>query len=311
MTSTKRPELGLRKLALFQHLGYVPHETQLVVHESRSKRRVVACGTRWGKSVLAAHETIAELLYPRERAMIWLVAPTYELTKRIAERVVMTLQTHLPHRVVKLDAKDRSITIANLGGGETVLRARSADRPVGLLGDSVDALIVDESAQIHERVWTEHLAPRLIDCDGSALLLSTPDGGGWFYDEFKRAKTDPVYAAWSFPTSANPRIDQELIEAERKRLPVDVFRAQYLAEFVGVPIIPCDVCHGPKRGNRTLVLFEGLDDLGTCPACERPVDADGETIVPLNRDGTEGEPRIIRIIGSPDEPPEMPGNPAS
>jgi len=238
-------------------------------------------------------------------------ALTYELTKRIAERVVMTLQTHVPHRIVKLDASDRSITVANLGGGETVLRARSADRPVGLLGDSIAAVIVDEAAQIHERVWTEHLAPRLLDCDGSALLLSTPDGGGWFYEEFKRAKSDPAYASWSFPTSANPRIDKDLVEAERKRLPAEVFRAQYGAEFVGVPLIPCDVCHGPTRWLRTFVMVEGADELGTCPACERLVDGEGESIVPLRADGTEGEPRIVKIIGSPDEPPKMPANPAS
>lgn len=302
-----RAELGLRKLALFKHLGYEPHATQLLVHKSRAKRRVVASATRWGKSVCAAHELMAELLYPREHAMIWAVAPTYDTTKRVAERVVMTLQAHMPHRIVKLDAADRSITVANLGGGLSVLRARSADRPVGLLGESVSALCVDEAAQIPERVWREFLAPRLIDCDGSALLVSTPDGPGWFYDEFLRAKTDSAYEAWSFPTSDNPRIDKALIEAERKRLPEDVFAAQYEARFVGVPVIPCTRCNGPTRNIRTYVVhIDGFDTTGTCPACGRLTDGNGQCLVPLNYDGTEGEPRIARILGDVDEPPEPP-----
>lgn len=305
---TKRAELGLRKLALFRHLCYVPHETQALVHTSKAKRRVVACGVRWGKSTVGTHETIAELLWPREKAMIWLVAPTYEVTKRIAERVLETFQTHLPHRIVKLDARERSVVVANLGGGESTLRARSADRPVGLLGDSCDAVIIDEAAQMPERVWTEHLSPRLLDCNGSALLLSTPDGGGWFYDEIRRAKSDPAYAAWSFPTSANPRIDQELIEAERKRLPEDVFAAQYEAQFVGVPIEPCGTCNGPRLGLPTFLVLVGGEKLGTCAACGREVDEDGDSVVPLERDGGEGSLRIIHItpgVGAMD-PPEMP-----
>lgn len=306
MTPTTRPDLGLRKLALFQHLGYTPHETQLIVHKSRAKRRVVACGTRWGKSVLAAHETIAEMLYPRNHAMIWLVAPTYELTKRIAERVLMTLQQHLAHRIVKLDASDRSITVANLGGGLSVLRARSADRPVGLLGDSIQAVVVDEAAQIDDRVWSEHLAPRLLDCNGSALLLSTPDGGGWFHDEFRRAKTDAVYEAWSFATAANPLISKDLIEAERTRLPNDVFRAQYLAQFVQVPIEICPTCEGPTLSPRTIILH-GDEQPQVCPECKGLVDDEGGSAVPL-WGGKVGVARVIRVDAGPDEPPEFPAS---
>lgn len=304
----RRAELGLRKRALFEGFGYRPHASQALVHRSKAKRRVVACGVRWGKSTVGVHEVVAELLWPRERALGWLVGPTYETTKRVGERVVMTLQAHMPHRIVDIDARERSLTVANLGGGLSVLRARSADRPVGLLGESLDFLVVDEAAQIAERVWTEHLAPRLLDCGGSALLLSTPDGDGWFYREYLRAKTDEAYAAWSFPTSANPRIDKALIEAERKRLPPDVFAAQYEARFVGVPIEPCDACHGPRLGAPTFLVLVGDEKLGTCAACGREVDEDGETVVPLTRDGREGCLRIIHLtpgMGAM-EPPEMP-----
>jgi len=300
-------ELGLRKLALFQSFGYVPHATQLLVHKSRAKRRVVACGVRWGKSTVGVHEVIAELLWPRERALGWLVAPTYETTKRIGERVVMALQQHMPHRIVAIDARERSITVANLGGGESVLRARSADRPVGLLGESLDFLVVDEAAQINERVWTEHLSPRLLDCNGSALLLSTPDGGGWFHDEYARARTDSAYAAWSFPTSGNPRIDPALIEAERTRLPSAVYRSQYLAEFVGVPPIPCSACGGPKKGARSWIIIMGNEEKEHhCPACKGWIHESGETAVPLKADGTEGDVHVMVINPGPDHPPPMP-----
>jgi len=52
----------------------------------------------------------------------------------------------------------------------------SADRPDGLLGEAIHFLIVDEAAAVRDNVWDEYLAPRLIDRDGWALLVSTPHG---------------------------------------------------------------------------------------------------------------------------------------
>ena len=57
--------LRLNKDALFAQLNYVPHEGQLLVHRSRAKRRVLACGARFGKSLCAAMEAIAAGLEPK------------------------------------------------------------------------------------------------------------------------------------------------------------------------------------------------------------------------------------------------------
>src|SRR5207244_2332825 len=138
---------------------YVPHAAQVLVHRSKAPRRVVACGTRFGKSTIGAYEAVAALLEPRERALGWLVAPTYDLTSRIFRRVLETMQAHVPHRVLRVDPRTHVIVIANLGGGVSELRAKSADRPVSLLGEAIDFAIVDESAQLRDEVWTEHLSP--------------------------------------------------------------------------------------------------------------------------------------------------------
>lgn len=55
-------------------------------------------------------------------------------------------------------------------------------------------------------------------------------------------------------------------------------------------------------------MIDGEDELGTCPACGRLTDDEGECLVPLRHDGTEGEPRIVRISPGRGEtdPPEMP-----
>src|SRR5436190_21128906 len=117
MPNPTKSRARLDKAALFETLGYVPHAGQWTIHRSQAKRRIVACGTRFGKSVVAVYEAIAFLLEPRERMDAWLVAPTYELTKRVFERVVAVLHHHMPHRILAYNEREHTIRVANLGGG--------------------------------------------------------------------------------------------------------------------------------------------------------------------------------------------------
>lgn len=275
--------IRLRKADLFEALGYKPHAAQRLVHRSKAKRRVVACGTRFGKSMIGAYEAVAALLEPREHGRGWLCAPTYDLTSKIFKRVVEIMHTHFPRRIKSFNERTHTITVWNFGGGETELRAKSTDKPVSLLGEALDFVIIDEAARVRDDVWEEHIAPRLLDRNGWALFLSTPDGGGWFHKEFRRAqkKKDPDYAGWQFPTTANPHISAELIEAERGRLGADVFRAQYLAEFVDVPIEPCDTCHGPRPDALCCITLHNDEQPLRCSECDGYVGEDGETRVTI------------------------------
>src|SRR5436190_17962199 len=97
-TTTSTERLGFRKIALFRMLGYAPHPAQALVHRSRAQRRAFAAGTRVGKSTCGAMECVVALIEPRESALGWLVAPTYELTRRIFEQVVRALHAHFKHR---------------------------------------------------------------------------------------------------------------------------------------------------------------------------------------------------------------------
>jgi hypothetical protein len=256
---------------------------------------VVACGTRWGKSTHAVHEAIAALLEPRDRALGWIVAPTYELTRRVFERVVVTLHQYMPHRVKSYDQRGHSIVVTNLGGGTSELRARSADRPAGLLGDALDFLIVDECTEIREDTWSGYLAARLVDRHGTALLISTPTNvHNWFYGEFRRARTDPEYASFAMPTATNPHIDPARIEAERTRLTPEQFASDYLAEFQGLDVTPCTTCGGPDVHAIAATSLHGAERPRLCPACGLMVHEDGKTAVSVQ--GWSGENKLYSMV---------------
>lgn len=278
-----RRRLRLDKDALFSQLGYVPHAGQALVHASRAKRRVVACGTRFGKSVLATYEAVAFLLAPSDGALGWLVAPTYELTRRVYERVINVLYERMPHRVLTLDERQHVIRVANLGGGVSELRARSADKPAGLLGEALDFLIVDEADKVRDDVWDGYIAARLVDRDGTALLISTPSTvNAWFFKQFRRGKKDPDYQSFAMPTTSNPHISPDLVEAERARLDPDEFRCQYLGEFLGIDTTPCTTCGGPDRYARASISLTVPELPRYCADCGLIVHEDGTTAVAVD-----------------------------
>src|SRR5262245_35491371 len=226
--------LQLNKDALFAQLGYTPHEGQLLVHRSKAKRRILACGSRWGKSVCAAMEAIAFALEPRKRTMIWVVAPTMDLSDKVFREIVLLAAEHLKHRLVDLKQHDKRIGLRNLGGGLSEIRGKTADNPVSLLGEGLDFVIVDEAARMKPAIWHSFLAQRLIDKDGSALLISTPKGKGWLHAMWKRGQPggDPGYESWNAPSWQNPHLKRELIEAERERLPEAVFAQELEGRFI-------------------------------------------------------------------------------
>jgi hypothetical protein len=287
------PQPRLDKRALFDCLGYVPHPGQLLVHRSTARRRVLACGVRWGKSTCAQYECVAALLEPRPEAIGWVVAPTYDLAERIYARVRGVVQRHFEHRIKELNERERRILLFNLAGGVSELRAKSADNPDSLLGEGLDWCVVDEAARLKPEIWHEHLSQRLLDKEGWALLLSTPRGRDWFWRLFKRGqkRRDLAYESWASPSWINPRLSPELIEDERKRLSEEVFREQFGAEFTGEDIDPCDVCRGPDPKVCAFPLLRGDEQLARCSECNREVDEKGHTLWGLS----EGRPVFATI----------------
>ncbi len=259
--------MQLDKAALFEDLGYEPHAGQLAVHRSTARFRVVACGVRWGKTTAAAMEAIAAALEPKESAIGWVVAPTYDLADRVFREVEVIVLERLRHRLVQKKEAERRILLRNMAGGVSEIRAKSADNPVSLLGEGLDFVVVDEAARLKPLIWQNHVSQRLIDKRGWALLISTPKGKGYFYDLFRRGQgqaRDAEHESWNMPSWTNPLLDRDLIEAERDKLPQRVFEQEYGAAFVegagavfrNVRELATGEWKEPQRGE---VYFGGLD----------------------------------------------------
>lgn len=219
-------------------LNWTPHDGQRAVLDDPSRYRIVACGRRWGKTEMSAHEAVRYLGEPGR--LVWWVAPTYD----IADIGYRTVEDALPDPLIAEVKRTKPKAIDCANGSR--ISFRSADREDSLRGEGLDLLILDEAAMIPERAWSSELRPTLSDTRGDMIAISTPKGRGWFYRWFQRGASDdhPNTASWQQPTSANPHIPAGEVDDAREETPGRVFEQEYLAEFID------------ESGG----VFEGLDD---------------------------------------------------
>ena len=192
---------------------------QCAVARSPARFKVVCAGRRAGKSRLGAYLCFARAL---TGGRVWWVAPNYPMSEA-AWRVLRSLSRNLPNAEIS-----ESHRMLKIGAGW--IQVKSADRPDSLRGEGLDLVVLDEAAYIPEAAWSEALRPALSDRLGGALFISTPAGRNWFWRLWQEAHLNPgpEYQAWQFPTSANPFIKPEEIEAARLRMPERIFEQEFL-----------------------------------------------------------------------------------
>lgn len=162
-------------------------------------------------------------------SVAWIV-PTYKNGRslwRFAESVAAPLRKA---KLANINKTERTIEFA--GGG--VFGIHSADNEDSVRGESFNLVILDEAARISETAWTSAIQPTLADYDGDAILISTPRGRNWFWQEFQRGVNDGVYQeSWTAPSKANPnkRI-QEAAERAKTKVNELTYRQEWLGEFV-------------------------------------------------------------------------------
>lgn len=208
---------------------YVPHGGQWEIHQATKRFRVAICGRRWGKTLCALHELITFMMEHPGCFCFWVV-PKYKELIPISEIIREWFPKALIRNKFMLHKTYRYIEILN--GSQCWFH--SAEDPDSLRGPGLDFVVLEEAAQLKETTWTSVIRPELLDSGGSALIITTPFGKNWVYAEYLRGQ-DPFsedHISWQRTTYENPNIDRKLIEEDKKSFPDDIFRQEYLAQFV-------------------------------------------------------------------------------
>jgi hypothetical protein len=97
-----------------------------------------------------------------------------------------------------------------------------------LRGYTADLIICDEAAFMPEETITQVMFPMLSTTNGTAIFLSTPWGKNHF---FHKAYTNPNYSVHHAKSTECPLITPEFLQEQKRNLPDEIYRSEYLAEF--------------------------------------------------------------------------------
>lgn len=201
------------------------HPAQQRIVDAARRFNVVACGRRFGKTTLAIDLLIEPALdgYP-----VAYFAPTYRMLSdvwRTTKRIVKPITRHV-------NEQEKRIELITDG----VIDFWSLDSPDIARGRKYKRAIPDEAAMVREleEAWNAVIRPTLTDYRGDAWFFSTPKGRDYFWSLFHRGQDDQFedWVSHQMPSTANPFLDPQEIEAARAELPEMIFMQEYEALFI-------------------------------------------------------------------------------
>lgn len=211
------------------------HAGQRGVVGERTRFNVLMCGRRFGKTALGIDLAVEAALAGRKVG--WFAA-TYKILNPAFDELEAILKT------VPGFKKSESERWLRVGDGE--IECWSMDTPDPGRSRKYHEAILDECGMVPElwNIWNRAIRPTLADYRGGAWFLGTPkDVGDFpsFYEKGQLGETD--WKSWNLPTSANPYILAEEIEAMRQEMPDVDFRREVLGENVDTGNHPIGLDH--------------------------------------------------------------------
>lgn len=215
---------------LQKKIDFHPHKAQQEILDSilTGKRDIrIAAGRRFGKSKLCAYLVLRYLLIPEKR--IWIVAPTYDLTQKIFDYLTLWVRTAFPNLADGISTRPTPQIIRPDNTGW--VKCKSSENPDGLLGEELDLVVIDEVSRIKKNIWEMYIDPCTTTRRGKSVMISTPFGQNWFFQEWLKAKQSEDGASFQFPSIANPTFPRDEWERTKNNLPERIFRQEYTASF--------------------------------------------------------------------------------
>jgi len=261
-----------------------------VLAEAR-RYNVLACGRRWGKTTLLVDLAVNAAL---DGKRVGWFAPTYALLEEAYGRMRRTLEG-----VITQAAQSPHPRLELYTGGAIEFWTLDDPYKAGR-GRAYHLAIVDEAAFAKrlDVAWEESVGPTLTDYRGSAWFASTPKGRNYFFELWSRGQDgDPDWKSWRMPTSTNPHISTDELEARRRSMPELAWRQEYEAEFVDAEgaVVRREwirIAEPPER--KTLEVYQGVD-----LAISTREDADYTAVVTVGKD-KEGRVWVLDAVRTRD-----------
>lgn len=216
------------------YVGYKPFSWQLDVHkilEECPTKTILSILSRrqCGKSMMAANILLERAINSPDSIGIY-VAPTFKQCKKFYNELYTAISRS---KIIRsYNKSDFELLFIN-GSRITCLSAAQREN---LRGYTVKGsfLIVDEAAFISDSIF-DIIQPFTNVHKATTILISTPlFTQGKFYESFQKGLAEmPGYKSISFNDyDTSVLLSKELLELYRQNVPENVFKTEYLGEFI-------------------------------------------------------------------------------
>jgi hypothetical protein len=209
---------------------YTPHKNQQKIHDSINNEHYkyysLNIGRQFGKSLLGVNQALYWLFNVKNAKIGW-VSPIYKQCKKVFNDIDLAFANN--QQVFK---EKNKTDLYFKSHGQSTIQFYSSESYDNIRGETFDYLIMDESAWQSEQAWTEVLRATVLVRGKKVLFLSTPKGRNWFYKLHALDGVNNQYKSFTMTSYDNPLIVPSEIDDARLTLPDNVFRQEYLAEFI-------------------------------------------------------------------------------
>lgn len=223
---------------------------QRIINEAK-RFNVLKCGRRFGKTELTKEITIEGAAAGK---LIGYWAPTY----KDLDKVWIEINAILFPLISKKNEQLKKITLVTGGG----IDMWSLEDPNSGRGMSYDIAIIDEAEKVRhlKTAWEATIRGTLIDREGSAWFMSTPQFGDTYFKKlYKYAieHPDDNWAAWIFTSYDNPFLSKTEIDEAKNLLHHTTFDCEYMAEDVELSYNPfCNQYDSDKHEKQEGVFYQ-------------------------------------------------------
>ena len=231
------------------------HAGQQAVVDGLKRFNWLCAGRRWRKTTLGMPLMVVDTLQ-KGGDYIW-GAPTYRQVRVGWDELRAACGG--AGGAIEFNETRLEVSFPNGAKGHYV----SLDDPDNARGLTAHRIVVDEAGDVPRDAWYSVLRPMLMDTNGWALLMGTPKGRNWFWEEWVKGADHPENATqWQIPSLGaavvdgtltrtphpleNPNLPWSEIVNSWETMPERLFRQEILAEWL-------DDAGGVFRGVRMCV----------------------------------------------------------
>ena len=198
------------------------HSGQLEAKKQFKRFNVLAIGRRFGKTYMAMTEICTRAINGQAVAYI---APKYTMSTKFFK----SCARRLTPIVKSVNSKDYHIELIT-GGTITIFSMESISN---IRGNEFDYVVMDEAAYMNNLLeeWNSAIRPTLIDRQGQALFISSPNGYNNFYDLFQKGNKEDGWFSIQMPSHKNPYLPLVELEAVKEAMPTEAYEREILAQF--------------------------------------------------------------------------------